>query len=647
MIGRIIIILVALFAYVSSMAQNAKDTVQLETVNIQAKQQKQFYGLPSCEIDNTILDWNRTNDLGTLFSKNTGIFIKSYGRGSTASISMRGSTSSQVQVLWNGMNINSPSLGQVDFSLIPVYFTGNIAVVAGGSSLYESTGGIGGSINLQNKAVYRDELSIQFIQGYGSFNTYESFARISAGNSRINSVSGFLFTKSENNFKFINVDKPGHPEEVRKNAAYDGMAFQQELYYKVKPNQLLSAVFFIQDYVRRIPASTVQSNTDPKTRQTDFIIRSLLQWKLIREKYLLHIQGGYMKEENAYNDEDINLYSMNKTDSWFLNNNFTYGAGEKLIFNLKNKNSYQRGNSDNLGGIKYRWVSSLMLLTTYNPWEQLTLNLILKEEYQESFSPLMPSLSTTYDLFNNEDFQVEASVSKNYRYPTLNDLYWKYDGYAIGNKDLIPESSILSDAGFTGNLKILNLINFKYNLKAYYSNTNDMIYWSLVNENQQIWKPLNLHSVESKGIEAGFDMKSSFKDLLLFINPQYVYTSSINKETGGNDDGMQLIYIPLHSGSLFAGISWKGFRLNYLAAYTGKRYTVSDNSRYLPEYLIHDFGIEKKVSLKSMALAIEIKINNLTDKQYRAIVKQPMPGRNYMIILKIMFNKNLKNHEEN
>ena len=642
MIGRSIIILVVITVCVKSFSQDVKDTVELKTVSIQAKQQKQFYGLPSYEIDNTVMDWNQGNSLATLFSKNTGILIKSYGRGSIASISMRGSTSSQVQVLWNGMNINSPTLGQLDFSLIPVYFTNSIAVIPGGSSLYESTGGIGGGINLQNNADFNERLNIQLIQGLGSFNTYETFAKVSAGNTRFNSVSRFLFTKSKNNFEYINVDKAGHPEEIRKNAAYDGIAFQQELYYKLNSDQQISTIFFIQDYYREIPPSTVQSNTDPKTNQTDFIIRSLLQWKLIKQQYLLYIQGGYMKEENGYNDDDISLHSMNKTDSWFLNNNLTYSPDKKLVFNFKNKNSYQRGNSDNIGGIQDIWITSIMLLTTYNPWKYVTLNLILKEEYQESFSPLMPSLSASYDLLKNNSILIEASVSKNYRYPNLNDLYWKYDGYAMGNKDLKPESALLSDAGFSGKLMVSNLIDLKYNLKAYYSRTRDMIFWSLVNENQQLWKPLNLHTVKSKGIEAGLDMRTSFANVHLFARPQYVYSSSVNEGTGGKDEGKQLIYLPLHSGSLFAGISWKGFKLNYLAAYTGERFTVSDNSRYLPAYLIHDIGIEKSIHLNSLDFALEVKINNLTDKQYRAIVKQPMPGRNYMISLKIMFNKTLR-----
>ena len=43
-------------------------------------------------------------------------------------------------------------LGMVDFSLIPVYFTDEVMVLHGSSSMTESAGALGGTIRLDNRA---------------------------------------------------------------------------------------------------------------------------------------------------------------------------------------------------------------------------------------------------------------------------------------------------------------------------------------------------------------------------------------------------------------------------------------------------------------------------------------------------------------
>ena len=51
-----------------------------------------------------------------------------------SSISFRGTGASHTAVLWNGINVNQPTIGQSDFSLFPVLAFNKVKVVYGSSS---------------------------------------------------------------------------------------------------------------------------------------------------------------------------------------------------------------------------------------------------------------------------------------------------------------------------------------------------------------------------------------------------------------------------------------------------------------------------------------------------------------------------------
>ena len=74
-------------------------------------------------------------NLGDVLEGHTGISITDYGpEGSVQSVSVRGSTSSQVLVLIDGVRQNSASSGSADLSLIPIDNIERIEIVRGGSS---------------------------------------------------------------------------------------------------------------------------------------------------------------------------------------------------------------------------------------------------------------------------------------------------------------------------------------------------------------------------------------------------------------------------------------------------------------------------------------------------------------------------------
>ncbi len=170
-----ILILISLVSS-SLYAQGIQDSLfRIRGVEVVAERifVKEEAGMKQTKVDSLVMR-NKVNlSLSDLLSENTSVFIKNHGRGALATASFRGTAASHTQVTWNGMNISSPMAGMVDFSLIPVYIIDDLNLKHGASSIADQSGGIGGSINIANSADWAERRTVKYIQGMGSFRTFD------------------------------------------------------------------------------------------------------------------------------------------------------------------------------------------------------------------------------------------------------------------------------------------------------------------------------------------------------------------------------------------------------------------------------------------------------------------------------------------
>ena len=145
-------------------------------------------GVQRTELDTLVLRENITASLADALATGSTIFIKSYGRATLATASFRGTAPSHTQVTWNDMKVNSPMLGQVDFSLIPAYFIDDATIYHGASSVGVTGGGLGGAVTLATKAPAEQGLGLRYVQGIGSFRTFDEFLHLTYGGAWCNRV---------------------------------------------------------------------------------------------------------------------------------------------------------------------------------------------------------------------------------------------------------------------------------------------------------------------------------------------------------------------------------------------------------------------------------------------------------------------------
>ena len=625
------------FPAIMVIGQDIQDTVRLEEVSIKAFLDPAKSGFKKTRIDSITLLENINCNLSDLLKQHSPVFVKSYGQGSLATPSFRGTGASHTQILWNEINLNSPMLGQTDLSTIPVFLTDQVTLYYGASSLTESTGGFGGSILISNQPDWNNKLSVQLIQSAGSFSTYNSFAGFAIGNRKIQSRTRFIYASSKNDFSFKNIDKPGDPIEKRENADYRTTGLQQELYARISKHHVISTRIWAQWNNRNIPSSTVVSTSEGKEYQDDQFLRGLIEWKWFQQKGIFKLKTGYFYEHMHYINETSFIDSRNTINTLFGKLNYEYNLTNFLSVNGGIEHYFYYVNTNNFDDDKERNQTSLFGIIKFNHNERLFADLVLREELiDNNLLPFMPAFGISYKLLKAKQIYLKANISRNYHAPTLNDLYWGYDGFAGGNPDLQPEKGFSGDIGVSYQGGIRKKVDIGLELTGYFITINDMIFWYPVSGPTVFWTPQNLKKVNSRGIEASFEIRVPVYKFEFSLLSGYTFTRSVNEEVPDELDGSkgkQLIYVPEHAFNASFRISRNNFMLTWNTNYVGKRYTTVDNTRYLPAYTLNDIIIEKKFELKKLLFALQININNIWDIDYRAIVRQPMPGRNFLISL--------------
>ncbi|VEN74599.1 TonB-dependent receptor plug [Candidatus Desulfarcum epimagneticum] len=120
------------------------------------------------------IEQSPASGLGALLAGEPGVDWRSYGDygGAAQELHIRGMGGSEVQVLVNGISVNSPSLGTADISGINLDNIERIEVVKGSGSLLYGSGAMGGSVNIITKGPERDHPLLKVTAGFGENGAY-------------------------------------------------------------------------------------------------------------------------------------------------------------------------------------------------------------------------------------------------------------------------------------------------------------------------------------------------------------------------------------------------------------------------------------------------------------------------------------------
>ena len=652
----------------SGYSENFSDTIHIKPVIISADRiSGERAGVTTTRIDSVAMINALTANLSELVSQNTSIFIKEYGRGAMATASFRGTAPSHTQVLWNGINLNSPMLGMVDFSTIPVYFIDNVTLLHGPGSLSESSGALGGIIRLQNTLNFQNKISGRLLTGIGSYGTIDEFLQLSIGNSKIQSNTRAFYNYSDNDYAFLNklnadidpiTGEYIYSKTKNLNAEYKNFGILQELGFSLSKKDILNIRYWYQHNNRSLPRlltneSDINSNIN---NQEEDAHRASVEWKNYGENGIFSINSGINAQYMSYwlktkvfgREDQFAVDSESRSVSWYNNLRYNYQFSDDFslstgidadIHDVESQNTPQ--NSDSIGYKENRFESAAFFQLSKNFGERLAANILGRQNIVDNrLTPFTPSLGVEYRPFNDQSFFIKTNLSKNYHLPSLDDLYY----VPGGNPDLKPEEGFTTDLG-TGFTRLIGKATFTTSLNGYLSRINNWIIW-IPNTGQGYWTPMNMKRVNVTGLEYKATLKGNYKQIHYRFNGNYSYTRSINKDDpenwGDESIGKQLPYIPVHSANFSADLLRKGFHITWIWNYYSKRFTTTSSDKeskldVIYPYIMNNLSVGKEIALNKKKINIELKIMNLLDEDYRTVLQHPMPGRNYSLLLRYDF----------
>jgi iron complex outermembrane receptor protein len=361
-----------------------------------------------------------------------------------------------------------------------------------------------------------------------------------------------------------------------------------------------------------------------------------LEWKYLQDKFNLTVRSALVDQFLHYTNDSI--YANHQSYSWTNRIRASYTGVKNLSIKPGADINIDWVISDAYEGIKSRTTLSAFAECTYDILKKAEISLVFRQDMIDgSFLPFIPALGVEYKPFNKINLSFSGNVSRNYRYPTLNDLYWEF----YGNPDLEPETDYAAELGTVYNYATRNKKLFiEAQLSGYYSLMDNLIVWEPVEGDPSKWKPINVRQVLARGIETGLNLTAEFYGFSTKWNSTYNFCRSTYEKTFIPDDkalGKQQIYIPEHTFNTTLSIAKWNFYLSFNNTYVGRRYTSTTNATYMPAYDLSNLIFGKNFHWKKFILSLQLQINNLFDLDYQSIANRPMPGRNYALTLKCNF----------
>jgi len=143
------------------------------------------------------------NSLAEIIAQESGIQMRqSGGAGTYSSISIRGATSAQTNIYFDGVLLNNASDGGVDLSQIELLNIGSLDIYRAATPVQLGVSNIGGAVNLQSPRTAKSEAKI--LVGVGSFDSQRLQLSFQQKNQIWDSSLAFVHRKSKNDFSLLN-----------------------------------------------------------------------------------------------------------------------------------------------------------------------------------------------------------------------------------------------------------------------------------------------------------------------------------------------------------------------------------------------------------------------------------------------------------
>lgn len=560
-------------------------------------------------------------DASAWLQQHTPAFVRQYGApGQLATLNLRGTSAMHTAVLWEGVPLNSPTLGLSDLSLIPLDILGQTKLLPGGETALVGSDAVGGALLLENNVTEIGKgISFNLKQEIGSFGLSNTRLSTSLSSNKTQLELKVWQRQAENNFPYADKNQPETPTVRQQNAAFRQQGLYAALYHDLSAFSRLSSIFWVADNYREV--QPVMSQPDVEDEQKDLQKRALFRYTFSKNEKSLLLQSAWTSSWQRFNTFSPNftqtLASRAEFATRFSNFNFRFGGQHRYLW----------ADLEQHGEVRHEHRSDVF---AFLQWKKMRWNAILnlRQGFVTGYTaPFTPSL--TLRFAQSEALNFYGKINRTYRAPTLNERYWQPGG----NPDILPENAWGTELG--------NELNFGKPhwqsttlFSVYYQRVNQWILWQPFGN---FWAPVNLQEVEVRGVTV--EERLQYQNW--HIEGLLTFNQAINLKKSSRFDrtqGKQLIYTPRWKGHATLGYRTQKMQVNLFTQYVGERFTSSDNVYSLPNYWLWDVSFLRNFSLKKHQLSASLQLKNILNTSYEAQADRAMPGRHFLFSVSWNFN---------
>lgn len=607
---------IAFFVFAFASYAGVKDTVALAEVVKLEKVSRNDLNAPLTEIK-----YQQGKKLSEVLGEFSSVYVKNYGNGQLASLAVRGTSAAQTEVQWNGIKLNSPVLGQVDLSLFAVGLQDELSLARTGFK-----GNIGGTLQMQSEWKKEEGIFADAALRAGSFKTFETLGSLNYRKGKIAGATRVSYLRCQNNFRFRNTFYEGHPYQQQQNAAVRLLSFLQQLQATVNEHHTVAFYLWLNEANRQIPP--VMSKPIGREHQYDYSLRAMAEWKGSFKALHTTFTSAYLNDKLRYVNPDALLDETTRTTAFRNLLKLTYSFSVPVLLHAEVNYDYEQAEVKSYYQTRRRHIAGVKLYADYYHQSGVKIHAGFREDVvNKKFSPFAPELALSYSKKLKEKHHVLVGMllSRNFRFPTLNDLYW----VPGGNPDLKQEKSWNGDV----NIRYAFGKFFDVSVSHFSIYVDDWIQWVPTGSN---WSAMNFKRVFSRGIEATVHVTSSENNLpdkfVVHFNASYTFTKTTNLDASAALDqskGKQLIYVPLHSATAALQLQYKRFYMRAVSNVVSKLYTSTDNSQWLKGFVLCDLEAGKEFVIAGHETGLSFRVNNVGNAAYQSVAQRPMPGRSF------------------
>lgn len=566
----------------------------------------------------------RGDSIAEIIGRAPGVqFTSNGGPQTVTSLFMRGANSAHTLVLIDGMRINGSTSGGVNFPAIDPALVERIEILRGAASSLYGSDAIGGVINIITKKGEQDRpLSAWANVGYGTYET----AKSNLGLSGAAQGWDYSFSASAAGSKGFDAQRPRYSNDVPNDMHYpdkDGYrshAVSGTLGYRWAEGHHIG----LSAYNGYTDGDFDASGYDPVTwnsypldnvyslyRQQAYALTSTDR---ITDQWESVLRFGWNKDSVESRDPVSTNYtaSQHRTFSW--QNNWQFLPQHRL--SLVTERVEERVQSNTRYDQSDRDTNAVALIYKGRIDRLHTQASVRNDNYTGYGNQTTGSLGLDFDL--TDAWQVGVAGNTGFHAPTFNDMY--YPGSV--NLDLKPEKSrnIEAHLAYTGERTQARLTLFQNKVR-------DLIVWD-----NALSKSNNLDSATIRGITLSGE--HDFGNTTLRASADFLDPRNDDPAPGTNSQLIRRARQIFH-----VGIEHRiqALKLGAEYQYTGNRYdNVYNSATFKTEQT--RLGGYSLVNLTaaydfSKSLGVQVRWNNVLDKDYVLVDGYNTPGSNVFVNL--------------